>query len=124
MQSRGRPVEHRDLYKPEAARRRVSEQQAARPVHPVVLFAHEFGDLAQALLVVRLCADVDEVSGQAGQAALAVGGAAGSFGLRKVVIQLVYCVLEGLAIQLQSRRYSFIQVIVLLVYFITLTNRS
>lgn len=80
----------------------MGEEQTSGPVNPVVLLADELGDLAQTLLVVGLGADVDQVAGQAGEATLAVSGAAGTLRLCEVVVQLVYGVLEGLPVQLET----------------------
>lgn len=48
----------------------------------------------------RLRADVNKVAGKAREAALAVRRAAGSLRLRKVIVQLVDCILKRLPVQL------------------------
>ena len=84
------------LHHPEPPLHGVSQQQAPLGPHLLVLLVHE----PVHLLVVCLCAEVDDVGSEAGHAALAVSGAGALLRLCVQTVECDDCVVKQLPVYL------------------------
>ena len=97
---RGKLREDADLDDPQPPLDGIGDEEAPLGPHGLVLLHHEPGDLPQALLVVGVRAEVDNIGGEAGHAALAERGAVGLFRFRVHAVHHVDGELELLALDL------------------------
>lgn len=104
-------VQYRDLYDPQASADWVRDLETLRVVDALVLHRNVLGHLPQALFVMCLGANVDQIRCDTGQTSLAVRTAGSLFRLCKILVQLVHGALECMSIDptLQLRRKSVLE---------------
>lgn len=93
-----RAVQYRDLYDPQAPADGIGNLEPLRVVHALVLHGDVLGHLPQALLIMCLRTDVDQIRCDAGQTTLAVRAARSLLSFDKILVQFVHGALESVSI--------------------------
>lgn len=101
-------VQYRDLYDPQASANGIRDLETLRVIDALVLHRNVLGHLPQALLVMCLGANVDQIRCDTSQTSLAVRAAGSLFRFYEILVQLVHGALECMSVDptLQLRRKS------------------